>query len=90
MTKDYLKEEKVKTRPLKKYPCKRNKGEHEWTMPQVNHSFVEYVYEGKLGRCYSYHFYKDLKLIEANVNLNVITHCMWCGKKSVHWLSSKI
>ena len=87
-----IEEEKVKWRSLKKYPCKRNKGEHEYLEPIIkSEPSVEYVYKIEDGSiAYSNKLYPLLKLKETRVNTIVETICKHCGHKNLTFLSGKL
>jgi hypothetical protein len=92
-----MKEEIVKWFSKKKYPCKKNKGEHEWGKPELLYDTpdVRYSYKTEHGilktsEPENTRFCKKYKLLEANVSVVTETRCIHCGKKVTSFLRDKI
>lgn len=88
---NFLIDYKVKVPSKKKYPCKRNKGEHEWNKPTFKYEpDVNYIYKTDTGILQTNELCNDLKLIRAEVKVWIETSCKHCGHKVVSYLSDKI
>jgi uncharacterized membrane protein YkgB len=88
-------EEKVKNYSLKKYPCKRNKGEHEYLEPIIkSEPSVAYIYKTKesFGTVITHSLKprQELKLFETRVRIEIETICKHCGHKNLTFLSGKL
>lgn len=87
-----IEEEKVKWRSLKKYPCKKGKGEHEYLQAQIKHNMVRYIYRTKNGVCDSGEIIKkdDYKYLRTELHIMTETFCKNCGHKSISFLSDNL
>jgi hypothetical protein len=88
-----MQEETVKWRTTKKYPCKKNKGEHEWGVPKLSDKelTVRYVYKREDGRITDTHEHeKEGKLIEAYVFTIAEVRCIHCNKKVILYFKDKL
>lgn len=90
-----INDDNVKWRSKKKYPCKRNKGEHEWGEPTIKHEpRVRYIYnEGSVDSPNPPDKYSDieeLKFSHAEISLLLETRCIHCGKKVLTYLEDKL
>lgn len=83
-------EEKVKERSLRKYTCKKNKGEHEWGEPIVKHRAILYIYKTPRGEMHSGTLCPEYKLKGAKVSFFSETHCKHCNKKATNYFSDKL
>lgn len=84
-------EDVVKWPSKKKYPCKRNKGEHEWGEPKVVYGpCIDYTYEDNNVIITSNNLDKDKKLKKVMLRYYIEVNCIHCGKKSLVFLSGKI
>jgi hypothetical protein len=83
-------DDKVKERPLKKYPCKRNKGNHEWETPEVIFKAVSYVYFVPMGIMHSGQFTDKYKLKNVYVIVRTKTICKHCGKIETNFFREKL
>lgn len=88
-------DDNVKWRSKKKYPCKRNKGEHEWGEPTILHEpRVRYIYnEGSVDSPNPPDRFSDieeLKFSHAEISLLLETRCIHCGKKVLTYLEDKL
>lgn len=90
-----INDDNVKWRSKKKYPCKRNKGEHEWGEPTIKHQpRVRYIYnEGSVSSSNppdKYQQLKDLRYSHAEIHMMLETRCIKCGKKILTYISEKL
>jgi hypothetical protein len=85
-------EEKVKWPSRKKYPCKRNKGEHEYNEPVIIWPpRVRYIYEmDNKSVLDSSRLHPEYKFLKAEVTLGAETKCKHCGKKHRTWFREKL
>ena len=83
-------DDKVKWPSRKKYPCKRNKGEHEWLEPIITYKpVVRYSY-GNNGLLDSPELLSELLLNHAYMSLVAETRCKHCNKKVLIFFREKI
>ena len=89
-----IEDEKVKVRHINKYPCKRNKGNHEWDIPLVKDdgAYIRYVYKLPEKRTLDSGepTYRGINHDEAYFSIHVEVRCMWCGKTIKRILREKI
>lgn len=83
-------EDQVKERSVKKYNCKKNKGEHEWGEPIIKYQSVRYTYKTNMGILDSDSLYKDKKLEYAKIGFMYEVFCKHCNKKNTGFLSNKL
>ena len=85
-------DDKVKWRAIKKYPCKRNKGEHEWGEPTFTYEpKVRYIYNnGLLSSSEPPSKHPDDKFNYAEISGLSEVRCIHCNKKELRFLRSKI
>lgn len=84
-------EDKVKVPSKRKYPCKRNKGEHEWGDPKLKYPpQVTYIYKLQHSTLHTHTPYKEHKLRDCTVDVWLEITCIHCGKKHLSYLSDKI
>jgi hypothetical protein len=90
---DMLQEEKVKNYSLKKYPCKRNKGDHEYNKPVILYEpQVRYIYKCNDGTLDTDELLLEPegKLIKTEITVATKTTCKHCGKKAITFFREKI
>ncbi len=87
-----MKEEIVNWISKKKYPCKKNKGEHEWGKPKLLYDTpaVRYSYKTERGILDTSEPEKDYKLLETTIDVATEVRCVHCGKKAFSFLKGKI
>lgn len=87
-----INDDNVKWRSKKKYPCKRNKGEHEWGEPTFTYEpSVRYIYNnGLLNSPEPPSKHPDDKFDYAQVSGLGEVRCVHCGKKNLFLLDNKI
>ena len=89
-----LQEETVKNYSLKKYPCKRNKGNHEYGEPVILYEpRVRYIYkcdDGCILDTDKLLLKPEGKLIRTEITLTTETACKYCGKKLLTYFSQEI
>ncbi len=87
-----MKEEIVKWFSKKKYPCKKNKGEHEWGKPELLYGgpYIIYSYKTDISIMDTNRFTKKYELLGASVHIITETKCIHCGKKATSFLRDKI
>ncbi len=87
-----MQEEIVKFPSKKKYPCKKNKGEHEWGKPKLLYDTpsVRYSYKTERGILDTDKAEKGHKLLETSITVVIEVRCIHCGKKSLSFLRDKI
>jgi hypothetical protein len=93
MTKNKIQQEdKVKWPSLKKYNCKRNKGEHEYSEPVIIYKpRVRYIYKTENKSILdSDKLYPEHKFIEAVISLVTETRCKHCNKKVLTFFKEKL
>ncbi len=85
-------EENVRWQSKKKYPCKPNKGEHEWGKPELlfDTPIVRYNYKSERGVLDTGEWEKDYELLEVRIEVIAETKCIHCGKKVVSFLKDII
>ena len=85
-------EEKVKSRSLKKYTCKRNKGEHEYLEPTIKFEpRIRYVYDiGKIGNLFSDKLHPENKYLHTELSVMLEAICKHCGHKATAFIKTKI
>lgn len=89
---DIDKEENVRWPAKKKYNCKRNKGEHEYSIPIIRREpSVEYIYKTNDGYILnSDKLHPEYKFLHTEITFFVETRCKHCGKKVLLLFSKKI
>ncbi len=92
MSNKTIKDDVVKWPSKRKYPCKRNKGEHEWGLPCLKYGLdVRYLYENENGGVISTsEFFPEKKLINVYVEGLVELTCKHCGHKASLFIQEKI
>lgn len=86
-----IEEDKVKNYSLKKYNCKRNKGEHEYCEPIIKFDpEITYVSNTGIGTLYSHEIHKDYKYLYTTISIGLEVICIHCGHKVLSFLSNKI
>lgn len=84
-------DDKVRWPSIKKYPCKRNKGQHEYINPTlVYEPDITYIYKTDGGELHSSELHKELKYIKTKFSVFYEIRCKHCGKKQVFYLSDNI
>jgi hypothetical protein len=87
-------DENVKWFSKNKYPCKRNKGQHEWGKPKVMcPACVRYLYKTKSGDILDAGELQDenrYRFIKAELLLSYEVRCIHCGKKELILFRDKI
>ena len=89
-----MEEEKVRCRSLKKYTCKRNKGEHEYLEPTIKFEpRIRYVYVYETERkttLTSDKLHPEYKYLYTTVSVMLEATCKHCGHKATAFFNSKI
>lgn len=91
-------EDKVRERPKKMFPCKRNKGQHEWGDPEIESS-VRYIHLGSRRSVMSSDSPNEarigfqgetFKFSHSEISVRLESKCTHCGKKELTYLKHKI
>ena len=87
-----IKEDKVRWPSQKKYACKRNKGEHEYSEPVIIYKpAVRYTYETADGFTIDTpNPRREYKHGEAHITLATETRCKHCGKKVLTFFKDRL
>jgi DNA-directed RNA polymerase subunit M/transcription elongation factor TFIIS len=84
-------EEKVKWRSLKKYTCKRNKGEHEYLEPTIKRNpTIRYVHKTETGTLDSHELHTEHKYLHTTLSIWLEAKCKHCGHKATAYINTKI
>lgn len=86
-----MNEKKVKNRSLKKYTCKRNKGEHEYLDPTIKYEpSIRYHYRHDKGWLNSGELHPEHKYLYTTISICLEAKCKHCGHKATAYMSTKI
>jgi len=86
-----ISDDKVRWPSIKKYPCKKGKGEHEYLEPILKYKpEIRYVYRTKTGILFSGKIEKDYRYLRTEVSVVLETTCKNCGHKCVSYLTDNI
>jgi len=85
-------EEKVRSRSLKKYTCKRNKGEHEYLEPTIRFEpMIRYIYETERKTTLnSDNLHPEYKFLHTELSVMFEATCKHCGHKATAFINTKI
>lgn len=86
-----MEDEEVKWPSKKKWPCKKNKGEHEYLEPTVYMGpSIVYIHETERGTRYSKELLKEYKLLRTELSVFYECRCKHCYHKYMVMLTDKI